>query len=263
MSRAVIKFPGMLQLSEVAADAASGAFEWNGRRYETGSVVLDAPVSGTIYGTLLNYKGSLAALGEAMNAPPYQRPPEAPILYIKPANTVIGNMMAIPAPDGVKYLEAGAALGIVIGRAAFRVRQAQAMEYVAGYTIANDVSIPHSSYYRPAIKEKCRDGFCPVGPWIIGRGEVGNPDDLRVRVYVNGELKQENTTANLVRSVARLIEDVTSFMTLHAGDILLAGVPEGAPLVKQGDRVKIEIEGVGVLENIVRHEKEAAKDVCR
>lgn len=263
MNRAVVKFPGMLQSCEVTASAAEASFLWNGNRFQTADMVLDAPVTGTIYGTLLNYKGELAALGEAVNAPPYQRPPKAPVLYLKPANTVIGNGMPIPVPDGVEALQVGAALGIVIGRAAFRVPREQALEYVAGYTIVNDVSIPHASFYRPAIKEKCRDGFCPVGPWIIGKEAVANPDALRVRVYVNGELKQESTTADLVRSVAQLMADVTDFMTLHPGDVLLAGVAEAPPLVKPGDRVRIDIGDVGVLENIVMRETDAAKDVGR
>jgi len=263
MNRAVIKLPGTLQCREVMADAAAAAYQWDGKRFPTAGMLLDAPVSGTIYGTLLNFRGELDALGEAMHAPPYQKPPKAPVLYMKPANTVIGNGMAIPVPDGVDTLQAGAALGIVIGRAACRIRPEQALDYVAGYTIVNDVSIPHASYYRPAIKEKCRDGFCPVGPWVIAREAVQDPGRLRIRVYVNGELKQENTTANLVRGVPQLLADVTEFMTLHPGDVLLAGVPENAPLIRPGDEVRIEIEHVGVLANPVRREQDAAKEVVR
>ena len=206
-------------------------------------------VPGTVYGVLLNYKGALAALGDAVHKPPYKAPPKAPVLYIKPANTWIAHGAPIPVPADVDALEMGAALGVVIGRTACRVPAAAALDYVEGYTVVNDVSVPHGSYYRPSIRLKCRDGFCPIGPGIIDRMRAPDPDALSVRVFVDGALRQQNTTANLIRSTARLIADVTEFMTLGAGDVLLTGVPENAPLAHAGQRVAIEIEGVGRLEN--------------
>ncbi|TCP30858.1 5-carboxy-2-oxohept-3-enedioate decarboxylase HpaG1 subunit [Scopulibacillus darangshiensis] len=214
------------------------------------------PVSGTVYGTLLNYKGELDALGDAVNRPPYQAPPRGPIMYIKPVNTIIGYGKPIPLPEDVQELSMGAALGIVIGKTATRVNESEALDYIAGYTVVNDVSIPHSSVYRPAIKQKIRDGFCPVGPCVIERDAVDNPDDLTVRVKINGDVRQENTTKHLIRPAAKLIADVTDFMTLSAGNILLVGVPENAPLAKAGDRVRIEIDGVGCVENTVVREDE-------
>jgi 5-oxopent-3-ene-1,2,5-tricarboxylate decarboxylase/2-hydroxyhepta-2,4-diene-1,7-dioate isomerase len=217
---------------------------------------LDPPVTGTIYGALLNYKGVLEVLGDAVHEAPYKGAPKAPVLYIKPANTVIGHEMAIPVPDDSVKLEMGAALGVVIGQTATRVKEEEALSYVSGYTIVNDVSAPHDSVYRPAIKQKARDGFCPVGPWIMPKEAIDNPDSLQVKVFINGQLKQENNTQQLIRSVARLIADVTDFMTLRPGDILLTGVPENAPLAKVGDVVRIEIDGIGFLENILVHEKD-------
>jgi 5-oxopent-3-ene-1,2,5-tricarboxylate decarboxylase/2-hydroxyhepta-2,4-diene-1,7-dioate isomerase len=206
-------------------------------------------VSGTLYGVLLNYQGALAALGDAVQKPPYKAPPKAPVLYIKPANTWIGDGAPIPVPADVEALQMGAALGVVIGRTACRVPAGAALDYVAGYTIVNDVSVPHESFYRPSIRLKCRDGFCPIGARIVDRARVPNPDALAVRVFVDGALRQQNTTAHLIRSTAQLIADVTEFMTLSAGDVLLTGVPENAPLARAGQRVAIEIEGVGRLEN--------------
>jgi len=203
----------------------------------------------TLYGVLLNYRGALAALGEAVNKPPYKAPPKAPVLYIKPANTWIGDGAPIPVPSNVEALQMGAALGVVIGRTACRVSAESALDHVAGYTVVNDVSMPHDSYYRPSVRLKCRDGFCPIGATIVERVRVPNPEALAVRVFVDGVLRQQNTTANLVRSTRRLIADVTEFMTLAAGDVLLTGVPENAPLARAGQRVAIEIEGVGRLEN--------------
>jgi 5-oxopent-3-ene-1,2,5-tricarboxylate decarboxylase/2-hydroxyhepta-2,4-diene-1,7-dioate isomerase len=227
--------------------------------FKKGEVIttpLDPPVTGTIYGALLNYKGALEALGDAVHKAPYKGEPKAPVLYIKPANTVIGHRMAIPVPDDSAELEMGAALGVVIGKTATHVKEVEALSYVSGYTIVNDVSVPHDSVFRPAIKQKARDGFCPVGPWIMPKEAVENPDSLQVKVFINGQLKQENNTQQLIRSVARLIADVTDYMTLRAGDILLTGVPENAPLAKVGDVVRIEIDRIGVLENFLVHEKD-------
>lgn len=217
---------------------------------------LDPPVTGTVYGTLLNYKGSLEALGDAVHEAPYKEAPKAPVLYIKPANTVIAHEMAIPVPDDSVKLEMGAALGVVIGRTATLVKEEEAFSYISGYTIVNDVSVPHDNVYRPAIKQKARDGFCPVGPWVMPKEAIDNPDSLQVKVFINGQLKQENNTQQLIRPVARLIADVTDFMTLRPGDILLTGVPENAPLAKVGDVVRIEIDRIGFLENILVHEKD-------
>jgi 5-oxopent-3-ene-1,2,5-tricarboxylate decarboxylase/2-hydroxyhepta-2,4-diene-1,7-dioate isomerase len=204
---------------------------------------------GTVYGVLLNYRGALAALGDAVNRPPYKAPPKAPVLYIKPANTRSGHGAPIPVPDDAPELEVGASLAVVIGRTACRVAPERALDHVAGYTIANDVSVPHESYYRPSIRFKCRDGFCPVGPRLVERGAIANPDALAIRVFVDGVLAQENTTANAIRPVARLIAEITDFMTLSPGDILLTGVPERAPRARAGQRVAIEIDGLGRLEN--------------
>jgi 5-oxopent-3-ene-1,2,5-tricarboxylate decarboxylase / 2-hydroxyhepta-2,4-diene-1,7-dioate isomerase len=210
---------------------------------------MHVPPRGTVYGTLLNYRGALAALGDAVHQPPYKAPPKAPVLYIKPANTWIGDGAPIPVPGDAELLQTGAALGVVIGRTACRVPLEAALDYVVGYTVVNDVSVPHDSFYRPSIRLKCRDGFCPIGVTLADRARVPDPDALAVRVFVDGTLRQENTTAHLIRSTARLLADITEFMTLGPGDVLLTGVPENAPLARAGQRVAIEIEGVGRLEN--------------
>jgi len=235
--------------SQVAAPLARIAVD--PARARDGRTSYAVPTDGVVVGTLLNYRGALAALGDEVRAKPYLAPPVAPILYLKPANTWLADGTPIPLPAGVAELEAGAALGIVIGRTAARVRVADALSHVLGYTIVNDVCEPHASVYRPAIRQRCRDGFCPIGPWIVARDEVGAPDALALRVFVNGECRANNTTANLIRPVARLIADVTAFMTLAEGDVLLAGVPEGMPRIRAGDRVRIEIDRIGALENPV------------
>ena len=118
---------------------------------------------GTVYGALLNEQAALDALGDAVNAPPYGRPPQAPILYIKPANTHASDGAAVVVPAGVDALEIGASVAVVFARRATRVPAERALDYVHGFTLASDVSVPHPDYYRPAVRFKCRDGFCPLG----------------------------------------------------------------------------------------------------
>ena len=138
----------------------------------------------------------------------------------------------------------------------FRSKEEEALSFVSGYTIVNDVSVPHDSVYRPAIKQKARDGFCPVGPWIMPKECINNPNSLQIEVFINGQLRQQNNTQHCIRSVTKLLADVTEFMTLRPGDVLLTGVPEKAPLAKAGDVVRIEINGVGVLENKLVQEQD-------
>lgn len=142
-----------------------------------------------------------------------------------------------------------------MGKQATRVKEEEALDYVQGYTVVNDVSIFHDSFYRPAVKYLARDGFCPIAMDMVERKLVGNPDNLPIRLWINGQLRQENNTSNLIRPVSRLIADVSQFMTLFPGDILLVGVPEGAPKAFVNDRVHIEIDGVGYLENIILPEE--------
>ncbi|MFK2827277.1 fumarylacetoacetate hydrolase family protein, partial [Bacillus sp. B190/17] len=129
MLRAQVKFRGIPQLDEVNVRLAEGMAEHNGQSYKLDELAVDAPVSGTIYGTLLNYKGALEALGESVNEAPYKAAPKAPILYIKPVNTISSHGQPIPLPEGVSELEIGAALGVVIGRTATRVSEKEALDY--------------------------------------------------------------------------------------------------------------------------------------
>lgn len=255
MQKVILKLRGIEQLLEGEIQN-SETVELHGINYTTDSLPVDIPITGTVYGTLLNFQGAYEALAPAMKEAPYNHQPQAPVLYIKPKNTFISHGQAIPLPENIESLEMGAALGIVIGKTATKVAENQALDYVAGYTIVNDVSIPHENVHRPAVKEKARDGFCPIGPWIVARDSVKNPNELHITVSINGEIKQENTTKNLIRSVEKLLADVTEFMTLSKGDVLLIGVPENAPLADENDLVRIEIAEIGVLENRVTKEKD-------
>jgi 5-oxopent-3-ene-1,2,5-tricarboxylate decarboxylase / 2-hydroxyhepta-2,4-diene-1,7-dioate isomerase len=206
-------------------------------------------LSGVVYGTLLNHQGALQALDDEVHAAPYKAAPRAPVLYLKPRNTLSFNGAAVAVPADAPELEVGAALGIVIGQTACQVSLEQALGFVAGYTIVNDISVPHDVFYRPSIRFKARDGFCPVGPVVVPRAAIADPDDLAVQVYVDGELKQRTTTGQRLRNVARLLADVTEFMTLLPGDVLMLGVSAGAPRVRAGQQSRIVIEGIGELVN--------------
>jgi 5-oxopent-3-ene-1,2,5-tricarboxylate decarboxylase/2-hydroxyhepta-2,4-diene-1,7-dioate isomerase len=211
------------------------------------------PLGASVYGTLLNHREALAALGDDVHVAPYKAPPKAPILYIKPRNTWAKSGDLVLVPSDAPALQMGATLGMVMGQAASKLSLAEAMRYVAGFVVMNDISVPHASFYRPSIRFKCRDGFCPLGAFV-SREAVANPDALAVTVAVDGVVVQQTDTGGRVRSAAQLLVDVTEFMTLHPGDILSMGVSAHAPLAQAGQRVTITIAGVGELENTLKSE---------
>ena len=214
------------------------------------------PPRGTVYGSLLNFRDALDALGDAVHQPPYKAPPKAPILYIKPRNTIAVDGDAVVVPHGVDALEIGASLGLVIGCTACRVDEAQALAHVSGYVIVNDISVPHASYYRPAMRLKCRDGFCPIGT-PVARAAVSDPGALTLVVEIDGVPVQRASTAGLIRPAVRLLAEVSAFMTLHPGDVLMIGVPAGAPRARAGQRVSISVDGLGRLQNTLVAEASA------
>lgn len=202
-----------------------------------------APVAGTVYGTLLNTHASLEAMGAALAQPPYNAPPKAPILYLRPRNTWSGHGARIAVPDAEPGVVAGGSLGIVIGRPATHVTKAEAMDVIAGYTTVGDLCIPHESVYRPAVPLRARDGFCAIGPALVAKHHLPDPDAVRIAVTINEQLAFETTTADGIRSVAQLVVDVSEFMTLMPGDILMLGVAHGAPIAHAGDTVRVRIAG--------------------
>lgn len=215
-----------------------------------------ASITGLVYGVLLNERDDLDRLAPRLAEPPYKGLPKAPVLYVKPYNTHIGPGATVRVPAGVERIATGATLGIVIGRPACRVPEQRALAVVAGYTIVNDLSIPHESLFRPPIREKCFDGACPIGPSIVARDSFPEPDRAIISTYVNGALAQRRTLDKLVRPIARLIADVTEFMTLFPGDVLLPGIPLDAPTAKPGDSIAVEIDGIGRLESHLLREAE-------
>jgi 5-oxopent-3-ene-1,2,5-tricarboxylate decarboxylase / 2-hydroxyhepta-2,4-diene-1,7-dioate isomerase len=206
-------------------------------------------LSGIVYGALLNHRSALAAVEQVAHQAPYKAPPRAPVLYIKPRNTLASHGDVVTVPERVDELEVGGCLGVVLGQAACRLSADTALDAVAGYVIVTDISIPHASFYRPSIPSKCRDGFCPIGPRVTERSAVGDPDALGIRIWVDGELRQSANTRDLVRRVGQLLADVTDFMTLSAGDVLAVGTAWPVPRARAGQTVAVEVDGLGRLEN--------------
>ncbi|MBI1797035.1 MAG: fumarylacetoacetate hydrolase family protein [Candidatus Eisenbacteria bacterium] len=175
--------------------------------------------------------------------------PEEPLLFLKPPSAVIASGEPIRYPAGVTRLDPEGELAVVIGRRARAVSPADAMAHVAGLTCFNDVSA--RNYQRQDAqwtRAKGFDTFAPVGPWMA----VGlAPDRLGVTCRVNGRQRQSGSTADLIFPVAALIPFISRIMTLEPGDLIATGTPAGIAPIEIGDRVEVEVEGIGVLENRV------------
>lgn len=222
-----------------------------GRSHHPDDLVWLPPVQpGKVIGLALNYADHAAELGLAQ--------PEVPALFFKPPNSFVGHRAPVVYPKVAQYMHYEIELAVVIGRRARRVSAESALEYVKGYTIANDVTVRDfiTNHYRPPVKAKGWDTFGPVGPYMVDRDDLPNPGHIGLRVYVNGELRQEGHTSQLLRSCEELIAYISEFMTLEENDIILTGTPKGISPVKPGDVMRLEIEGIGALENPVVAEEE-------
>jgi 5-oxopent-3-ene-1,2,5-tricarboxylate decarboxylase/2-hydroxyhepta-2,4-diene-1,7-dioate isomerase len=203
---------------------------------------------GTVYGTLLNFQSEVTHWTARMTEAPYKAPPKAPVLYIKPANTWSASGATIPVPARVPEVEVGATIAMVMG----------AGGVVAGYVLMNDLSVPHTSFFRPPVKFKCLDGFLGVGSQVLPAAEAVDAASFRLEVRLNGALVQTLDFSQLVRPAAQLLADVGEFMTLRTGDVLMLGcdvLPDGRrPLAKAGDRIDISAPGWGTLTNTLMAE---------
>lgn len=196
-----------------------------------------------ILGFALTYADHATELGVS-------RPDEL-ALFFKPPSALIGHRAPVIYPDGVEYLHYEAELAVVIGRRCRRVRPEQARDVIKGYTVANDVTVRDfiRNFYRPPVKAKGWDTFLPLGPALVD--DPLDPGDLELHAYVNGELRQRGTTRDLIYPVEELVAFVSEFMTLEEDDVILTGTPRGISHVHPGDVMRVEVEGVGALENPV------------
>jgi 5-oxopent-3-ene-1,2,5-tricarboxylate decarboxylase/2-hydroxyhepta-2,4-diene-1,7-dioate isomerase len=185
------------------------------------------------------------------------KPPTEPLVFIKAPNTFNGDNQTSVRPDNIEYMHYEAELVVVIGKTARKVSEAEAMDFVAGYTVCNDYAIRDylENYYRPNLRVKSRDGLTPISPNIVPKAAIPDPHNLTLRTFVNGELRQEGTTADLIFSIPFLIAYLSEFMTLQPGDMIATGTPKGLADVRPGDEVVVEVEGVGRLVNRIVSEE--------
>ncbi|MCH4245409.1 fumarylacetoacetate hydrolase family protein [Acinetobacter gerneri] len=207
---------------------------------------------GNIFGIALNYKSLYETLKQQFNEKPYVKEPVKPVLFIKTPNTRNQSGQAVIKRAG-EILQAGPAVGIVIGKSTSRVKKSDANAHIAGYVVINELSLPEESYYRPAIKAKCQDGFCVLGN-AVAKDQVTDVDHLELRVYVNGELKQTGNTSDWIRSPEQIIEEISDYMPLSEGDIIITGTPLGRVDLQHGDVVRVEVDQLGAIENTITEE---------
>lgn len=227
-----------------AYDDGGGLRLLDGRRPPMESLVWLPPVAPrTVVALGLNYADHAREIAQGAMS--------EPLVFLKAGSALIGHRGQTRRPADATYMHYECELAVVIGREARRVPRAQAMQYVAGYAVANDYAIRDylENWYRPNLRVKNRDGATVLGPWLVDRDDIPDPMNLELRTYVNGKLTQRGNTRDMIFDVPALIEYLSGFMTLAPGDILLTGTPEGTVNVVPGDEVVTEIEGVGRLVN--------------
>jgi len=173
--------------------------------------------------------------------------PEVPLLFLKPPSSLIGPEDPISLPPQSQQVEHEAELVVVIGKRGRWIQPEEALDFVLGYTIGNDVTARDLQYRdNQWTRAKGFDTFCPIGPWIETEFD---PADQVITCYVNGEMRQMSTTRDMVFNIHQLIAFASSIMTLEAGDILMTGTPAGVGSLNPGDVVEVSIEGIGTLRN--------------
>ncbi len=238
---------GRIHTGEVVEDRV---VDEAGRSYPQSEITWLPPVTPTkVVGLVLNYADHAKELG--------LETPTAPVLFFKPLTSLIGHGAEIIRPKGAEKMHYEVELGVVIGRRCRKVKAIDAHEVIRGYTVGNDVTVRDyiTNYYRPPVKAKGYDTFGPLGPWVV-EDEGIDPDNVQLRAYVNGELRQEGHTSNLIFKVAPIIEYISEFMTLEQDDVILTGTPEGISFIQPGDVLRVEAVGVGALENRVVAEED-------
>jgi acylpyruvate hydrolase len=254
---------GLLQGGETAMAAARQALRFVEQRFEmdqtaglcpsVSEVEILAPLQrpGKVVCVGLNYRSHLAEIGEPAS--------EYPILFFKPATSVIGHKQVIVLPRISRQVDYEGELAVVIGRQGKHIPEENALSFVAGYTCANDVSA-HDIEFRTSqwTSGKMLDTFCPLGPVLVTRDEIPDPSSLRLKSVLNGQIMQEAPTSDMVFPVPFLISYISSLATLEPGDVILTGTPAGIGcnrkpqvFLQAGDEISVQIEGIGTLVNSV------------
>jgi 2-keto-4-pentenoate hydratase/2-oxohepta-3-ene-1,7-dioic acid hydratase in catechol pathway len=198
-------------------------------------------VPSKIIGIGQNYRAHALEMGKGI--------PEEPLMFLKPRSAMVSEGDNIVRPAGFERVDYEGELGVVIGRRARRVSRDQALEVVLGFTCVNDVTVRDLQKKDGQwTRAKGFDTFCPLGPRIVGGL---NPANLAIKTRVNGVIKQDSSTSDLIFDVPTLIAFVTQHMTLEYGDVISTGTPAGVGNLAVGDLVEVEIEGIGILKNTV------------
>ena len=228
-----------------------------GKRFPMSEVEWLPPIPrpGKIVCAGLNYKSHLALLNEPI--------PLVPVLFNKPSTSLTGSGQPIVLPHVTQQVDYAGELAVVIGKKGKYISESAALAHVGGYTCVNDVSA-HDIEFRTSqwTSGKMLDTFCPMGPVLVTADEIPDPNALRLRATLNGEIVQDQSTSDMLFSVAALISYISSLTTLEPGDIILTGTPAGLGcmrdpqiFLKPGDRITVSIEGIGVLDNPVIAER--------
>ena len=191
------------------------------------------------------------------------RMPEAPSYFLKPPSSLSGHLAPVVRPHGCRFLNYEGEVAVVIGRRCRGVSVAEALDYVRGYTVANDWGVHDFRHADRGsmLRVKGQDGFCPLGPVMVDAADV-DPEDLTLRTFVNGEEVQHgHTGTDLMFSFAYQVADVARLITLEPGDVLLTGTPANSRPVEPGDVVAVEVDGIGRLENTVEQSDEELEPV--
>ena len=204
---------------------------------------------GTVIALGLNYADHVKELAKELTVSTQ----DEPLAFLKSPGALIGHRGHTRRPAGVAFMHYECELAVVIGRTAKQVRRADAMACVAGYCVANDYAIRDhlENYYRPNLRVKNRDTCTAIGPWLVDAADVPDPHALALRTLVNGHVTQQGNTRDMIADIPALIEYLSSFMTLSAGDVILTGTPDGVVNVNEGDEVVTEIDGIGRLVNTI------------
>ena len=219
-----------------------------------GRVVAEADVQwlpplecGTIIALGLNYADHVKELSKELTV----TSKDAPLVFLKGPNSLVGHRGHTPRPSTASFMHYECELAVVIGRTAKHVKAADALQYVAGYTVCNDYAIRDylENFYRPNLRVKNRDACTVLGPWLVDAADVPDPHALALRTRVNGQVTQNGNTSDMIHRVPDLIEYLSAFMTLQPGDIILTGTPDGVVNVNAGDVVETEIDSIGNLVN--------------
>jgi 2-keto-4-pentenoate hydratase/2-oxohepta-3-ene-1,7-dioic acid hydratase in catechol pathway len=249
------------------AAASAGKHKLKGRPLARAKLLPPVLWPSAIYCAGANYSDHMLEMARLQNIPPAPDPHEVglkPWHFIKASRTLAPDKATVKLPVASNAIDWEAELGAVIGRTARNVPLARALDYVAGYTIANELSardlgrraqLPDQSPFKyDWVGQKCFDDACPLGPWIVPARDIKDPQNLGIKLWVNDVIKQDSNTGKMIFTLAEQISHLSSRITLHPGDIVLTGTPAGVgaarkEFLKRGDVTRVWIEGIGELTN--------------